>query len=390
MHAYLAKTYPVLHERFPPQKINTYGLLWTIPGRDESLRPALYLAHQDVVPVPASTLDQWTFPPFSGEYERYDDRRGGLVWGRGASDDKAMLTAVLSAFEELLKSGWENQRTVLIGSGFDEEVSGPRGALSIAEALKESLPDRGRQTLEFVIDEGGLGVGVQQGGVEVALPAVAEKGYLDVTMTIKTPGGHSSMPPDHTSIGMMSSLIAHLESNPHEAMLTPANPVLTHLICMANALETKAAQTVESENLLLDKQTRKDLRDPRKWHRVARRVAKLGSRTERYIVKTSQAADIVLGGVKANALPEHVEAVVNHRIAMESSVDEIKSRFEDLVRPVAERLGLKVVGFDKKVPDVKPGESVLMLSYGRFTEHTPVSPTDSAQFRALAGTIRQG
>jgi len=35
-------------------------------------------------------------------------------------------------------------------------------------------------------------------GSVVALPAVAEKGYIDVQLSVASPGGHSSIPPEHT------------------------------------------------------------------------------------------------------------------------------------------------------------------------------------------------
>jgi acetylornithine deacetylase/succinyl-diaminopimelate desuccinylase-like protein len=48
-------------------------------------------------------------------------------------------------------------------------------------------------------------------------------GYFDVRVTIETPGGHSSVPPDHTGIGVLSRIISVIESNPYEPDLTPAN-----------------------------------------------------------------------------------------------------------------------------------------------------------------------
>jgi Gly-Xaa carboxypeptidase len=35
-------------------------------------------------------------------------------------------------------------------------------------------------------------------GIAIARPAVGEKGYMDVSIELKTPGGHSSLPPEHT------------------------------------------------------------------------------------------------------------------------------------------------------------------------------------------------
>ena len=66
----------------------------------------------------------------------------------------------------------------------------------------------------------------------VALPAVVEKGYIDVHLTVKSPGGHSSLPPKHTvgtvvscswknsktyliqTIGLLAAFITEIEANP--------------------------------------------------------------------------------------------------------------------------------------------------------------------------------
>jgi Gly-Xaa carboxypeptidase len=32
----------------------------------------------------------------------------------------------------------------------------------------------------------------------IAIPGIAEKGYVDVRVSVSTPGGHSSVPPPHT------------------------------------------------------------------------------------------------------------------------------------------------------------------------------------------------
>lgn len=48
----------------------------------------------------------------------------------------------------------------------------------------------------FRQDEGGGFA--EQDGVIAAMPAVAEKGYLDVHVQVNTLGGHSSVPPPHT------------------------------------------------------------------------------------------------------------------------------------------------------------------------------------------------
>jgi hypothetical protein len=43
-----------------------------------------------------------------------------------------------------------------------------------------------------------LGLYTDMGGIVFATPSTSEKGYLDVKITLSTPGGHSSVPPPHT------------------------------------------------------------------------------------------------------------------------------------------------------------------------------------------------
>ena len=74
----------------------------------------------------------------------------------------------------------------------------------------------GEQAFAFIVDEGGMfffshlvparqfnntvpvGGFEQSFGSVVALPGVVEKGYIDVRLSVASPGGHSSIPPKHT------------------------------------------------------------------------------------------------------------------------------------------------------------------------------------------------
>ncbi|PHH84078.1 hypothetical protein CDD83_2531 [Cordyceps sp. RAO-2017] len=156
LHDVLRETYPAVHELARVETVNTFGLLYTINGTEPELAPVLLAAHQDVVPVADEAL--WAHPPFAGRFD------GRWLWGRGAVDDKGALTAALSVLEELLGSGgWRPRRTVLVASGFDEEVSGPRGAAHIAEVLAARY-GRAGDAPAMIYDEGGLGIVPLPGG----------------------------------------------------------------------------------------------------------------------------------------------------------------------------------------------------------------------------------
>ena len=91
-----------------------------------------------------------------------------------------------------------------------ENLWAGQGARSIGKHLLETY---GENAFLLLVDEGGMygsasaqyfllslptgGFANQFGGV-VAIPAIAEKGYIDVRVEVTSPGGHSSVPPSHT------------------------------------------------------------------------------------------------------------------------------------------------------------------------------------------------
>ena len=70
----------------------------------------------------------------------------------------------------------------------------PQGALKLGEVMLERY---GEQSFAMIVDEGGV-FGDLGLGSPFALVGTTENGYLDVHVTVSTPGGHSSLPPEHT------------------------------------------------------------------------------------------------------------------------------------------------------------------------------------------------
>jgi carboxypeptidase PM20D1 len=146
LKAHIQSSFPRVHSTLKQERIvGTHALLYTWVGSDTSARPAMWMAHQDVVPIAPGTEKDWQHAPFSGQIA------DGFIWGRGSWDDKGNLFAQLEAIEALLASGFQPRRSIYLAYGADEEVGGKRGALAIAALLKE----RGVQ-LDYVIDEGVL------------------------------------------------------------------------------------------------------------------------------------------------------------------------------------------------------------------------------------------
>ncbi|TFK26213.1 Gly-X carboxypeptidase [Coprinopsis marcescibilis] len=374
-HDYLLGAFPLVHTTLKLTKVNTYGLLYEWVGSDTSLKPLLLAAHQDVVPVDDTTLSQWTHPPYSGHYD------GEFVWGRGSSDDKSGLIGVLASVESLLKKGFKPARSVVLAFGFDEEASGFQGAGNLATTLKEIY---GHDGIAMIVDEGsGFS---KEFGSWVSTPGIAEKGYFNVRAEVQTSGGHSSVPPPHTSIGILSALLVHFEKNPIKAGLSRDQPVYWAMQCLGE----HAKSVPPPLRKLIKRATTSD-----------KALKKLGSaifadRMLESLVGTTQAIDLVQGGVKSNALPELAWAVINHRITVTSNVAAVQDRDTDLLKGLAKKFNLTYKAFGSEIlteEDVAPSKGSLSLADFAQTALepaplTPVTGDDAAAYRLLSGTIK--
>ncbi|EFX06299.1 vacuolar carboxypeptidase [Grosmannia clavigera kw1407] len=355
-HRVLADLFPRVHARLQLRKVNRYGLLYTMPGSNTTLKPIVFMAHQDV--VPADVDAPWTYPPFAGHYD------GTFLWGRGAADCKNVLVGLLSVLEDLLaQSAFAPRRTIVLSFGFDEETGGQRGATELSRALEATW---GADSMLLLLDEGGMGV-QKESSIErseneesersegkkereekrqilFAYPGVGEKGYLDLQLTLTVDGGHSSRPPAHSGIGMMADMIHALEQPASEQEDRPFTPRLPVTSPFRRVLECRARHAPAAvpgwlrPALLHDSE--KDI--------AARLVAAAQQQTgeaadERWLMQTSQAVDVIAGGIKVNALPERVTAAINYRIALHEGPADVVRRAEEVLGAVAARHRLRVV-----------------------------------------------
>lgn len=341
-------------------------------------------AHQDVVPV--ADVSTWTHPPFDAYFD------GTWLWGRGSSDDKNSMTALMSAIEDLLSQGWSPRRTVLLAYGFDEECSGVKGAGSIAAHLKGVWGD---DSMAIVLDEGGMGL-QQIGDVLYALPGVMEKGHVDIWLKLHVQGGHSSVPFPHTGIGIASEMVVALESHPYEPELIRGSPIYNHYVCQA-----RFSPDAEPEVTRLlgegDLET------------LARELAGQ-DRPTNFRLQTSQSVDYVVGGQKINAMPEVITLGVNYRVAPQNSIGEVMHNIVKHVQPIVKKYGLGLKAFEedpeykdyaavaaarggKDMEGVEPLYDVdyngtLVLTASQKTQVAPVSPSSGEVWDVFSGTIQ--
>ncbi|KAM0754519.1 carboxypeptidase S [Meredithblackwellia eburnea MCA 4105] len=361
--SYLETVFPLLHEKLSVELIAKYGRLYTWAGSNPSLKPIVLMAHQDVVPVNPATVDQWTYPPFGGHQDE-----DGWIWGRGSADCKNTLIGILAAIEQLAVEDFQPERTIILSFGFDEEIGGRRSAKPLAEAIVSKY---GEDSVLLIVDEGFTGVD-QAYGTTFARLGMAEKGSFSIQLDVLTPGGHSSVPPRHTGIGILSLLLVELEKNPAKVNLVEGNPVLSYLNCAADFGD-------------VDKKLQKRVKDPKAWKALGEELAE--DPILRAFLGTTQAADLVTAGVKVNALPELSSAKVNYRIDFLESVESEFKRITSILEPVVSSLNLT---FSVQGSHASVANNVVRLDIDGEggLEPAPLTPSKGLAFDLMGSTVR--
>jgi carboxypeptidase PM20D1 len=341
-HAYLEKTFPQVYAKLAQETVGANNLLFTWKGTDPGLKPIVLIGHQDVVPIEEGTESNWTHPPFSGQIA------DGFIWGRGTLDDKMAVVGLLEAVNTLLSENFQPKRTVILAFGQDEEVGGLEGAEKIAQLLES----RGVQA-EFVTDEGGfLSLGMMPGvSAPVAMIGTSEKGYLSLELSVETAGGHSSVPPKMSSIGILSVAIHKIESHPMPAYVHgPIGEFLEY-----GGGSASFPLRVVFQNMWL-------------FAPVVQHILESSPDTNATL-RTTTAVTIFRAGTQDNVMPSHAAAIINFRILP-----------GDTVRSVTEHVR-QVVG--------DPRVKIRPMAGEPPVEPSPRSSVDSPNFKLMQTTLAQ-
>ena len=366
LHQWLAEAFPDVSRRLTREVVANYSLLYTWTGSDTTLDPILLMGHLDVVPVESGTESRWKHPPFAG------DTAEGFIWGRGTLDDKASVIAILEAVELLVSQGFEPRRTVYLAFGHDEELGGFSGAANLAAVLKERAGK-----LAFLLDEGGVIADGLMPGVSrpIALIGVVEKGSIGVSLTVERTGGHSSMPPRNTAVGILSRALTRLEDNPMPARITPV--VEEMLVRLAPEMPFSARLP------LANLWAFKPVMVP-----ALQRSPQMNA-----ALRTTTAATMVSGSPKENVLPIVARGLVNFRILPGDTPEMVL----DHVRRVLDDTSVHVEGRGRgpsPVADYKAPEFALLeKTIGQlFPEAVPVpflmiGGTDTRHYEDLTRNV---
>lgn len=365
---FIDTTFAYVDSLLEKKTFNDFGLLYKWQGSDVSLKPIALMGHYDVVPVMDIDTPKWLQSPFGG------DIVDGMLWGRGAIDDKMAVIGLLETAEMLLKKGWQPKRTIYFVFGHDEEVGGTLGAKTIASYFRKEQIE-----LEYVLDEGMSIIQKLIPGIDknAALIGIAEKGFVSVYLSTEIEGGHSSMPNDETAIDVLANAIARMKANPFPARISEPVDLFMDYI---------------GPEMPLDKRIGIANRGIFKSF-ILGQYQKRGSSAA--IVRTTTAPTIFHGGLKENIIPTSASATINFRILTGESIAEVEQFVINTIND--ERVKIKLGAFSSEPSKVS---SINCIGYNGIrktvVELFPdaltapsllVGATDSRHFRDVSDNI---
>ena len=367
-HTFLRSSFPKVFAQLEEEMVNNYTMVLKWEGKNPNLPPAIFMAHQDVVPVSDDTKDMWTVPAFKGVI------KDGIIYGRGVIDDKINLMSQLETTEYLLNQGFTPERTIYFVFGHDEEIGGEEGAAKVAELFKQ----RGIKAY-FVLDEGGIVTNEKVPGMNkpVALVGTSEKGFVTLELTVDIPGGHSSFPGKETSIDILSKALVNLRSQPFEPNLSPS---------VKDFMAYTAPEMRFTEKLVMA--------NPWMFKPLIYRIYS-ATPVGDAMIRTTMVPTIIHAGVKENVIPTIAKAKVNYRTIPGNTVDQVvehtRKAFND------ERVKITVVPKPKEASAASSPDSASFKSLMQPLKHhfddavvTPflmIGGTDSRHFSEVTPNI---
>lgn len=279
----------------------TASLVVRYRGDGSGGRPILLIAHMDVVTANAA---DWQRDPFTLIEEN------GYFFGRGTSDIKNEVAAIVSTFLRLKREGFVPSRDLIIAFTGDEETS---------QASTRDLVETHRDLIdaEFALNgDGGGGVlDEATGKAKFMYLQGAEKTSATYSVTAHNPGGHSSEPRLKNAIYDLADALKSLQAYRF--------PVKSNEWTRGSLAASGAHTPGELGKAMI--QFAADPGDAAAADILAAQPSYVGR------TRTTCVATMLNGGHAENALPQSATATVNCRIFPGTSIEDIKTELQGVV-----------------------------------------------------------
>ena len=253
-------------------------------GRAGAHRPILLLAHLDVVEAKRS---DWTYDPF--QLTEHD----GYYYGRGTQDQKGGAALLVTTLIRLRQEKYVPDRDIILALTAGEEGGMGYDGVEWLIKNKHALIDA-----EYAINVDAGGGELENGKHALFDVQAAEKVYHTVALTVRNPGGHSSLPRKDNAIYTLARALDRLA-----AFSFPAKPNAIVKAYFAVAARSAEPPTAADLQTVANGST-----DPVVFGRLST------SPLYNALLRTTCVATMLEGGHAENALPQSAKATVNCRM----------------------------------------------------------------------------
>jgi acetylornithine deacetylase/succinyl-diaminopimelate desuccinylase-like protein len=330
-----------------------------------SKQPVILMAHMDVVGV---EHDKWSVDPFGAVI------RDGYLYGRGAIDDKGMLSANLETMlllkRNVVDKGATLSRDVVFVANSDEEAGGDWGMGWLIANHPELVK------AEFALNEGGRTRIVQGKPLYLAIQNTEKVSHV-VEVVASGTGGHASIPLKDNAILRLGRALAKIGEHREPLDVKP----------------TTREFFLELSKVWPDKSQRQAMADvasraPARQQRGARVLANIPVLDA--VLRNGISATIIGGGIRSNVIPVEAKATLNIRTLPGASLDSVISRLKRVVNDPKVAFNIVERSDDAPASDFTSPMFAAIADATRAVDPTMVvvpylstGATDSARLRQL-------
>ncbi len=290
-------------------------------------RPLLLIAHSDVVPADRS---QWTVDPFAAL------NKNGVLYGRGAVDDKSLLAAELAVLAEIKKRNIKLNRDIILLSEADEEA----GSSGIIWLIKNAFA---KIDSEYALNEGGSALDTP-GGMRVCQVQTVEKIPTRVKLIAKGTAGHGSRPlPDNPVVHLARAITRLADAEQPVRLNTTTRSYLAQMATLPDY-----QWLVPLLPKLEDSKTAAEAANE-----INQRNREMGA-----MLRTTVSPTMLEAGMKVNIIPNTAEAQVDVRRLPNETKEEVLERFKNIINDPAITIDS---GFGQQMPATEPSSLTTAL-----------------------------
>jgi acetylornithine deacetylase/succinyl-diaminopimelate desuccinylase-like protein len=301
-------------------------------------RPLLLIAHTDVVPADRA---QWTVDPFRGI------QRNGVIYGRGAIDDKSLLAAELAVLVEMKRRNIQLNRDIILVAEADEEA-GSGGIQWLINQAWHKIDS------EFALNEGGYILETQRGLIFNV--QTSEKVPTRVTLTARGTAGHGSLPRADNPVVRLARAITRLTEAEQPVRLNPTT-------------RRYLREVVKLDDFAWLGPLIRKLENPTTANAAADQIRARDPEIEA-MLRTSVSPTMLRAGTKINVIPNAAEAQVDVRRLPGESKEDIIARFRQIVNDPSVEVNL-ASGQQMPATDPSPLTTALYGAIDHVVKHSP-------------------